>query len=61
MDHVVLEASDPAESATWLASALGLSVSEVGGRTLYLVPARRCRALLIDAPLHRSGSLAWIS
>jgi Glyoxalase-like domain len=52
LDHLVLEASDPAASARWLAGVLGLPVSRVG-RGAVGVPLPGCTIAFAPGPANR--------
>jgi catechol 2,3-dioxygenase-like lactoylglutathione lyase family enzyme len=52
LDHVVVEASDPAGSASWLAGVLGLPVVQVG-RGAVGVPLPGCRIAFAHGPANR--------
>jgi hypothetical protein len=52
LDHVVLEASDPAGSANWLAGVLGLPVLQVG-RGAVGVPLPGCTIAFAHGPANR--------
>jgi hypothetical protein len=74
LDHVVLEASDPAGSASWLAGVLGLPVSRVGrgavevrlpGCTIAFAhgPANRITRVVLagaDAPVGEVAGLRYL-
>ena len=52
LDHVVLEASDPAGSASWLAGVLGVSVSDVD-QAAVRVPLPGCPIAFARGPANR--------
>jgi catechol 2,3-dioxygenase-like lactoylglutathione lyase family enzyme len=52
LDHVVLETSDPAASARWLAGVLGLPVSQVGQGAVG-VPLPGCTIAFAPGPANR--------
>jgi catechol 2,3-dioxygenase-like lactoylglutathione lyase family enzyme len=52
LDHVVLEASDPAEGAAWLANVLGLPISEIGQGAVG-VPLPGCTIAFVHGPANR--------
>lgn len=52
LDHLVVEASDPAASASWLAGVLGLSVLEVGQGAVG-VPLPGCTIAFVHGPANR--------
>jgi catechol 2,3-dioxygenase-like lactoylglutathione lyase family enzyme len=52
LDHVVLEASDPAGSASWLAGVLGLPVAQVG-QGVVGVPLPGCTIAFAHGPANR--------
>jgi catechol 2,3-dioxygenase-like lactoylglutathione lyase family enzyme len=52
LDHLVVETSDPAASARWLAGVLGLPVSQVGQGAVR-VPLPGCTIAFADGPANR--------
>lgn len=57
LDHVVLETSDPAASASWLAGVLGLPVSQ-GGQGAVGVPLPGCTIAFAHGPANRITRVA---
>jgi catechol 2,3-dioxygenase-like lactoylglutathione lyase family enzyme len=52
LDHILIESSDPVASASWLAGALGLSISQVGHDAVE-VALPGCTIAFADGPANR--------